>query len=591
MATTPPMIGGADPTVLKSLETQTPSVAKTAPPTVSATTGTITSSGSQVARGIAPRVTNNTTTYNQATQTASGTSLTITSSTSNDPADIVTVYNSPKAISVSSVNQTVNTYKVTNVTGDAGVSQIIAGNNITITSTGANGTGNVTINSSAANVGNIAILNLDGNASNVLHGDGTWSADQTTYGNSNVASYLPTYTGNVGANVVTANLFSGNGSSLTAIAGANVTGTVEDANLSQYLAVSDVNNNFSYHVVLSAGSGDKSLHIDADDNLQYNPADGTLTAVRVDATYVLANLNFSDGYLASNLVGSASNIANGNSNVNIATANGNVAINSSDKNWTFGTDGNLTVPGNILSTQSSNLIIGSSYSVKIVGDNGDNNLTWTFDGSSGEIQLPFGAIIDPSDDNFEVRAVENVNFEANAVVNIYTDTSNNGFNWQFGDNGVLQVPGAIATLSGSSNLVLNPQQGTATDSFIQVPTFQDGGEELIIKNGFGGTAQGVRIQTGGGNLIFDASGNLVLPGNLSYTGASPAPSISGFSSVNTVFSITTPVSYATLTATAGARAFINDANIVASGNFGAQVGNGGSNIVPVYSDGTNWYIG
>ena len=66
----------------------------------------------------------------------------------------------------------------------------------------------------AANVsglGNIATRNLDGNASNVLHGDGTWSADTTTYGNSNVVSLLSAFgsntittTGNVsGGNVLT----------------------------------------------------------------------------------------------------------------------------------------------------------------------------------------------------------------------------------------------------------------------------------------------------------------------------------------------------------------------------------------------------
>ena len=48
---------------------------------------------------------------------------------------------------------------------------------------------------------------------------------------------------------------------------------------------------------------------------------------------------------------------------------------------------------------------------------------------------------------------------------------------------------------------------------------------------------------------------------------------------------------ANLTAIAGGRAFINNANLVATGNFGNQVGSGGSNTVPVWSDGTNWYIG
>ena len=39
---------------------------------------------------------------------------------------------------------------------------------------------------------------------------------------------------------------------------------------------------------------------------------------------------------------------------------------------------------------------------------------------------------------------------------------------------------------------------------------------------------------------------------------------------------------------AGARAFVSDAN---STTFGAVVAAGGSNAVPVYSDGTDWRIG
>jgi len=53
----------------------------------------------------------------------------------------------------------------------------------------------------------------------------------------------------------------------------------------------------------------------------------------------------------------------------------------------------------------------------------------------------------------------------------------------------------------------------------------------------------------------------------------------------------TPVLLANLTAVAGGRAFINNANLVATGNFGNQVGGSGSNTVPVWSDGANWYIG
>jgi hypothetical protein len=42
---------------------------------------------------------------------------------------------------------------------------------------------------------------------------------------------------------------------------------------------------------------------------------------------------------------------------------------------------------------------------------------------------------------------------------------------------------------------------------------------------------------------------------------------------------------------AGTRIFVSDSNVGAAGNFGAVVANGGSNVVPVYSDGGAWRIG
>ena len=41
----------------------------------------------------------------------------------------------------------------------------------------------------------------------------------------------------------------------------------------------------------------------------------------------------------------------------------------------------------------------------------------------------------------------------------------------------------------------------------------------------------------------------------------------------------------------GARAMINDSTVPASTNFGAIAVGGGANVVPVFSDGTNWLIG
>lgn len=59
-------------------------------------------------------------------------------------------------------------------------------------------------------------------------------------------------------------------------------------------------------------------------------------------------------------------------------------------------------------------------------------------------------------------------------------------------------------------------------------------------------------------------------------------------------SVETPaVTVASLPAatTAGIRRMVSDSSVAASGNFGAIVAGSGANVVPVYSDGTNWRIG
>ena len=60
---------------------------------------------------------------------------------------------------------------------------------------------------------------------------------------------------------------------------------------------------------------------------------------------------------------SSNSISNGTSNVSIPVANGNVHINANngtDQQWIFGTDGNLTVPGDILVPGGSSIILDSS---------------------------------------------------------------------------------------------------------------------------------------------------------------------------------------------------------------------------------------
>ena len=75
-----------------------------------------------------------------------------------------------------------------------------------LTATHLSGEGGNISNIAVANItglGNIATINKDGNASNILYGNGVFAAAPAggggsgTYGDSNVAAYLPTYTGNL----------------------------------------------------------------------------------------------------------------------------------------------------------------------------------------------------------------------------------------------------------------------------------------------------------------------------------------------------------------------------------------------------------
>lgn len=74
--------------------------------------------------------------------------------------------------------------------------------------------------------------------------------------------------------------------------------------------------------------------------------------------------------------------------------------------------------------------------------------TWTLN-NDGTMTFPGTPRIDTDANNFEVQAAEAINFEANTVVNIYTDTSGTTKQWQFGDSGDLSVPGDVQFADGS----------------------------------------------------------------------------------------------------------------------------------------------
>ena len=175
-------------------------------------------------------------------------------------------------------------------------------------------------------------------------------------------------------------------------------------------------------------------------------------------------------------------------------------------------------------------------------------------------------------------------------ITIRTDYDGADHVWTFTELGILTTPGNVEVngdvvvsqditgTTSSSTLVLRAQP--ASNTAIQLNNVVDSAirtvANLEIRTDVSNTAQ---VWT------FDTVGTLTAPGNIS------AGNVLLSGNVTSVVSVTDPTDFDNLTPINGGRAFVTNANLVAAGNFGAQVSGGGSNTVPVWSDGTNWYIG
>ena len=355
------------------------------------------------------------------------------------------------------------------------------------------GSGNNLSNIQVANVsglGNIATVNLDGNSGNILYGNGVFAAAASPYGNSNVASFLASYGSNTittTGNVTVGNII-GNGQALTGLAGANVTGTVANANYAAYAG----------NVTIAGQSNITSL--------------GTLTGLSATGNANIADLNVSgNAVITGNLTVSGTteyinvtnlavkdpiiSIGRGDNNAPLTTDDGKDRgeqlwyYSGSEKSAFIGYDNSA---GKIIAAKdvsiSSEVVTVNTYGNFVVGDLEANTVS-----TVGNI-----------DTANNVSAAGNVNANNINVGNIISATGNVAGNYILGNGAFLTgiavgVQDKIA--NGNSNVYIPTANGNVTITTA-------GNANVVVITGTGANI------TGYANI----TGNITSAGSLSITG-------------------------------------------------------------------------
>lgn len=374
---------------------------------------------------------------------------------------------------------------------------------------------------------------------------------------------------------------------------------------------------------------------------------GNITAGNINGgNLVSANFFSGDGGLLSNIAG-GSTLSNGTSNITIVEDGAiSFAVNGTNDILEVGTGG-LGVFGGLGAT--GNVNAGQNFrtpgELRLISSTGNGGVTWRF-GIGGALYWPTGGashVIESNiDDEFEILSTNNVV--------ISTDTANSNSHFTFDSDGIFRAPSNVV-LSGTT-LFVGPNAEAAGNA-LTAPTIvvastsntytqavlinedNTGSSDWIAQGADGTDTEGYSDFGFNGNTFADANysltgagdgyffvqsypsgtgGNLVLATGTNGTTKDIIFGTNGFTSSNIFGRIshannaleltransklvapvvkTTPVTVSALpsaaTAGAGARAFVTDAN---STTFNAAAVGGGSNNMPVFSNGTGWFIG
>ena len=349
-----------------------------------------------------------------------------------------------------------------------------------------------------------------------------------------------------------------------------------------------------------------------------------LTYTKTTSTLTAGNLSVTGNASAANVLATTamtapkfvSNVATGTApftvtsitqvaNLNSAMA-GTVVTNAQPNITSTGTltsltvSGNLTVQGNV-AFSGANVTLGSNANVKISGGtngqvlttNGSGALTWTtaggFDGSTVITISNTTAATSTTTGALKVSGgvgvAGNIFAGGNIVATGKITTTDVIQGQNITATGWIQSNGNIDAGSSWVNGSVLSASSTLFSWGNQAATSTTTGDLIVA----GGAGIGGNIYSGG-DIV--ATGNITAA-NIVTTGSTG--NITGANVISANVLTTVAKTFSGLpsasSAGAGARAFVTDANLAASGNFGAAISGSGANNVPVYSDGTSWRIG
>ena len=399
---------------------------------------------------------------------------------------------------------------------DVSVNKINNGNsNVSIA--GANANVTITVNS-IANIATFSTIGLSVNGNitgNYFIGNGSQlTGIIANYGNSNVANFIPTYSGNVGSitavgNVTTVSFFVGDGSQLSNINAANIVGAYSNANVANYLPTFSGN--------ITGGN----ILITGINSVSGNILGGNINTVgNVTANYFLG-----DGSQLTGIV--PGNYSNANVADYLPTYSGDISAVAISATGNITTDGFFlgTFVGNI----SGNLVVPGANTQVLYNNNGNAGAApgLTFDSASnvlastGNISTTGNIISLSVYTSSVISAAGNVrgsNFNTTGIVSATGNIYGNYF--------VGNIAGAVANavFANTANIAYSVS-GANVSGAVANATYANTANTATSATTVLGPAQ-TNITSLGTLTSLSVSGNIVASGVITTTGTFRLPSYS-----------------------------------------------------------------